>query len=130
MIEFVGFVHVVPPAHAEATPVIVDAAVSSECVFPAVANVVEVTVTFQPDPVPVKSFTVSGSVYVGVWSVPSRVADTLGVALVEIESEPPVTVAVAVTFAASAVAVSARLAAVTATAVTSLRSICFLPTGR
>jgi hypothetical protein len=64
--------------------------------------------------------------YEGVWSVPSRVAEMLGVALVE--SVPPAIVAVAVTFEPSAAAARtspARAAAPTATV--SLRATCYGP---
>ena len=81
--------HVVPPAQVALTAVAVDALVESVCGEPPpVVNVVDVIVTFQPVPEPVASFTVIGSVYVGVWSVPSSVAATLGVALVDRLSVP------------------------------------------
>ena len=59
----VGAVQVVPPAQVAEAPVAVDAVVESVCGEPPpVENVVEVMVTFQPAPEPVKSFTVIGSV--------------------------------------------------------------------
>jgi hypothetical protein len=62
VIEFVGFVHV-PVAQLDDTAVAVEAEVDSRCGEPPpVVNVVEVTVTFQPVPDPVASFTVIGSV--------------------------------------------------------------------
>src|SRR5262245_24426039 len=106
--EFVGFVQV-PPAHEDEVPVTVDAEVDSSLGEPPpVENVVEVIVTFQPVPDPVASLIVIGSVYVGVWSVPSRVTETLGVAVVDRDSVPAVTVAVAVTLAPSAPVAATR----------------------
>src|SRR5438105_71720 len=59
VIAFVGLVQVEPELHAEATVVSEEALVASVCV-PAV-NCVDVTVRFQPPPVPRASTTVSGS---------------------------------------------------------------------
>jgi hypothetical protein len=116
VIEFVGLVQV-PLAQLELTAVAVDAEVESSFgVPPPVENVVDVTVTFQPVPDPVASLIVIGRVYVGVWSVPSRVAETLGVALVASDSVPADTVAVAVTFAATADEAARRTIAATETA--------------
>src|SRR5258708_1985148 len=58
-IAFVGLVHVDPALQVEATVVIEDALVASVRV--PVVNWVEVTVMFQPPPVPRASTTVSGS---------------------------------------------------------------------
>jgi len=61
-IEFVGFVQV-PEAQDDEVPVTVEADVErSFGELPPVENVAEVTVTFQPVPEPVASFTVIGSV--------------------------------------------------------------------
>jgi hypothetical protein len=62
VIELVGFVQV-PVAHDELTPVALDAVVERRCGDPPpVVNVVDVTVTFQPEPDPVASRTVIGRV--------------------------------------------------------------------
>jgi hypothetical protein len=63
VIELVGAVQVPPPVQFEVAPVAFDAVVDRRCGEPPpVENVVEVVVTFQPAPEPVKSFTVIGSV--------------------------------------------------------------------
>ena len=59
-------------------------------------NCVEVTVRFQPAPVPVVSTAVSGNVYVGVESPPARLAENVGAADVATLSAPAVTVPVTV----------------------------------
>ena len=58
VIALVGLVHVDPALQAEATVVIEDAPVAS--VWAPVVNWVEVTVMFQPPPVPRASITVRG----------------------------------------------------------------------
>ena len=128
-IAFVGLVQV-PAAQLELTAVAVEALVES--VFgepPPVENVVEVIVTFQPVPEPVLSVTVIGRVYVGVLSVPSSVTETLGAALVLRLSEPALTVAVAVTFAASAAAVTVRAASPTIPAMSADLRVLFVTWG-
>jgi hypothetical protein len=122
VIELVGLVQV-PVAHDEVTPVALDAVVERRCGEPPpVVNVVDVIVTFQPEPDPVASRTLIGSVYVGAWSTPFSVDDTLGVALVESERVPALTVAVAVTLAADALAAAASASPATAVAMHALRA--------
>ena len=60
VIAFVGFVHVPPATHAEETEATVEAVVAKVRV--PVLNVVEVTVKFQPVPVPRASVIVNGTV--------------------------------------------------------------------
>ena len=56
-----GLVQVPPETHADVTPPTLDADVESECPEPSL-NVVEVTVAFQPEPLPRASVIESGSV--------------------------------------------------------------------
>src|SRR6476661_6166208 len=87
-------VHVEPAPQTFEAAVIDDAFAGNVCPAPSL-NWVEVTVRFQPAPVPRGSIAWAGSVYVGVWSTPFSVRAKLGVPVDEAERvEPPVTVPV------------------------------------
>jgi hypothetical protein len=112
---FVGSVQVelVPHAVTGLIPVIVEAVVGNVCPEPSL-NWVEVTVRFQPPPAlsPRGSTTLTGSVYVVVWSTPFRVRLKEGVPFPAIESAAPAaTVAFTVRLVASAEAANTASAA-------------------
>src|SRR5262249_9200932 len=112
---FVGSVHVEFVPQPEVTAVIVDAFAAKACPAPS-ENCVEVTVRFHPPPVlrPRASMTLTGIVYVAVWSVPFSVRLNDGVPLAATERVvPAVTVPFTVTFAACAEAARVRAAAQT-----------------
>jgi hypothetical protein len=114
--KLLGFVQDEPLLQAEATLAIVEELVGNVLgVAPPVENCVEVTVRFQPKPEPRESVTVSGSVYVAVWSVPFNVAEKLGAAEVASVNAPAASVAVTGAVSAHARAPSNAPAASTTT---------------